>query len=239
MTEAHCLAFDSKLLRHEQSSALHFAIFNTFTSKTCFCFFIHRIIHVLLYYIYWFTISFIHMCTMIYIYTLDIQHDCSWRERCFARQRYDKQGTQIQLSPKNSWRVWGGSKAVRKACGGGHNTKRESLFKNASQKTCGRHERHARHDRHDAVDEALKHKDQRWSEIAKDRGRATKAKHDVQIEAMRHTWCKWECKNTKGLCNLWITDKDAVSRLWIAINFEFVLFENPTRTGGCALCSQL
>lgn len=35
------------------------------------------------------------------------------------------------------------------------------FFKNASQKTCGRHERHARHDRHDAVDEALKHKDQR------------------------------------------------------------------------------
>ena len=51
MTEAHCLAFDSKLLRREQSSALHFAIFNTFTSKTCFCFFIHHIIHVLLYYI--------------------------------------------------------------------------------------------------------------------------------------------------------------------------------------------
>ena len=141
--------------------------------------------------------------------------------------------------PEEFLKSLGRFKGCAQACGGGHNTKRESLFKNASQKTCGRHERHARHDRHDAVDEALKHKDQRWSEIAKDRGRATKAKHDVQIEAMRHTWCKWECKNTKGLCNLWITDKDAVSRLWIAINFEFVLFENPTRTGGCALCSQL
>ena len=50
---------------------------------------------------------------------------------------------------------------MRKVCGGRHNPKRESLLKNASQKTCGRHERHARHDRHDAVDEALKHKDQR------------------------------------------------------------------------------
>ncbi len=81
------------------------------------------------------------------------------------------------------------------------------------------------HDRHDAVDEALKQKDRRWSEIVKNRGRVTRARHDVQIEAMRHTWCKWECKNTKGLCNLWITNKEApsVSRLWIEINFLFCL----------------
>ena len=66
MTEAHCLAFDSKLLRHEQSSALHFAIFNTFTSKTCFCFFIHRIIHVLLYYILIYYIFYSYVYNDIY-----------------------------------------------------------------------------------------------------------------------------------------------------------------------------